>query len=81
MNNGTNQQDRSVKDMLIEFDLFQYQLECAENAMYALRLAAENWDSDRDMGGALYVVQSFLNDLSREQREWYETAKEVTGLK
>lgn len=81
MNNGTNQQDRSVKGMLLEFDLLQYQLECAENAMYALRLAADNWDSDRDMGGALYVVQSFLNDLSREQREWYETAKEAAGLK
>ena len=81
MNNGTNQQDRSAKDMLMEFDLLQYQLECAENAMYALRLAADNWDSDRDMGGALYVVQSFLNDLSREQREWYETAKAAAGLK
>lgn len=81
MKEVTNQQKLSVKDMLMDFDLLQYQLECAENAMYALRLAADNWDSDRDMGGALYVVQSFLNDLSRGQREWYETAKEAASLK
>lgn len=81
MNEVTNKRKLSVKDMLMDFDLLQYQLECAEAAVFALRIAEENMDAEGITVKALYVVQAFMCDLSREQREWYETAKEAAGLK
>lgn len=81
MKEVTNQPKLSVKDMLMDFDLLQYQLECAEASVFALRIAEENMDAEGITAKALYVVQAFMCDLSREQREWYETAKEAAGLK
>lgn len=80
MNEVTNRQNRSVNDMLIEFDLLQYQLECAEAAIFAMRIAEENTDTE-ETAKALYVIQAFMGDLVLEQRKWYAGITEAAGLK
>lgn len=81
MSEVTNHKKRDMRFMLQDFDLFQYQLECAESAVFALRVAEEHMDTDGIMEKALYVVQSFLGDLAREQREWYADVCKEAGIR
>lgn len=80
MSEETNRKKSDMRAMLLDFDLFQYQLECAESAVFALRTAEEHMDVDGIMEKALYAVQSFLGDLAREQREWYTNVCKEAGI-
>lgn len=76
----TAREDHDVIGRLVGFELMQFELECANSAIIALRLAEENMDFDGVMEKALYVVSAFTGDLVRRQREWYEDIKKAADL-
>ena len=80
MEKVTTREDNGVIEKLIGFEFMQFDLECADSALIALRIAEENMDFDDVMEKALHVVHVFTSDLARRQREWYEDIKTAAGL-